>query len=321
MGPMVRDRGPPGQGQDAAPSTPPAPGRTVAAMRLLLALLLTLAALPAWAVTELKIATWNVAWFTLRAPDDRDLPRNLTPRNETDFARLRAYADRLAADVLALQEVDGPEAAARLLNPREYEFHFPDERDIQRAGFAWRRGLNVTRNPDLAGLDLRPHARFSLRRGADITVETRGGSRLRLLSVHLNAGCMEDALESSNRRECESLGQQASVLAGWIAERRRDGIPFMILGDFNRRIRRDDSFVRVLEQHGPLLRANEGVSNPCWTGERGGRPFIDHILLGGAARGWMVEGSLRVLIYAERDPAMRDRLSDHCPLSLRMRLP
>ncbi len=289
-------------------------------MHLLLVLLLIVAALPARAQTELKIATWNVAWFTLRPPTDNDLPRNLTARSATNFARLRAYAERLAADVLALQEVDGPDAAARLLNPREYEFHFPDERDIQRAGFAWRRGLHVTRNPDLAGLDLRPHARFSLRRGADITVEVAGGSRIRLLSVHLNAGCMEGALDD-RRRECDSLGQQAAVLAGWIAERRRDGVPFMILGDFNRRIGRDDPFMEVLAQHGPLLRANEGTSNPCWSGDRGGRPFIDHILLGGAARGWLLPGSLRVLVYAERDPALRDRISDHCPLSVRMRLP
>lgn len=289
-------------------------------MRWLLALFVICAALPVRAGTELKIATWNVAWFTLRGADDRDLPRDLPTRSETDFARLRAYATRLAADIVALQEVDGPEAAARLLDPREYEFHFPDERDIQRAGFAWRRGLQVTRNPDLAGLDLRPHARFSLRRGADITLEVPGGSRLRMLSVHLNAGCMEGPLDAP-RRECDSLGQQASVLAGWIAERRRDGIPFMILGDFNRRIARGDAFVAVLEQHGPLLRANEGVSNPCWAGDRGGRPFIDHILLGGAARGWMLDGSLRVLLYAERDPALRERISDHCPLSLRMRLP
>lgn len=290
-------------------------------MPAFLVLLLLLLALPARAATELKIASWNVAWFTLRPTTDTDLPRNLPHRTEADFARLRAYAERLAADVIALQEVDGPEAAARLLNPRDHEFHFPDERDIQRAGFAWRRGLRVTRNPDLAGLDLRPYARFSLRRGADITVEVQGGSRIRMLSVHLNAGCMEGPLESGRGRECDSLGQQASVLAGWIAERRREGVPFMILGDFNRRIRGDDAFMQVLSQHGPLLRANEGVSNPCWSGDRGGRPFIDHILIGGAARGWLIEGSLRVLVYAERDPALRERISDHCPLSVRMRLP
>ena len=320
MGGFFRTRAPAVKGGAGSHSTEGVAHRSVTAMRALLALLLTLLALPA-AATELKIATWNIAWFTLRPANDPDLPRNLPARTEQDFARLRAYADRLAADVIALQEVDGPQAAARLLNPRDHDFHFPDERDIQRAGFAWRRTLRVTRNPDLAGLDLRPHARFSLRRGADITVEVPGGSRLRLLSIHLNAGCMEGPLEATGRRECDSLGQQASVLAGWIAERRRERVPFKILGDINRRIARDDVFLRVLEQHGPLLRANEGVSSPCWASEGRGRPFISHILLGGAARGWLMPGSLRVMVYAERDPAMRERISDHCPVSVRMRLP
>lgn len=289
-------------------------------MRVLLALLLALAALPARANTELKIASWNIAWLTLRPPTDPDLPRNLVTRGPADFARLRAYAERLEADVIALQEVDGPEAAARVLNPRDYAFHFPDERDIQRAGFAWRRSLRVTANPDLVGLDLRPHARYSLRRGADITVEVPGGSRLRLLSVHLNAGCREGPLQP-NIRECDSLRQQAAVLAGWIAERRREGVPFMILGDFNRQIRGEDEFLGMLAQHGPLLRATEGVSNPCWAQEGRARPFIDHILIGGAARGWLVERSLRVMVYADRDPRMRELISDHCPISVRMRLP
>jgi endonuclease/exonuclease/phosphatase family metal-dependent hydrolase len=28
-----------------------------------------------------------------------------------------------------------------------------------------------------------------------------------------------------------------------------------------------------------------------------------------------------VQVYAERDPAFRERLSDHCPVSVRLRLP
>ena len=99
-------------------------------MRMLLTLLLALAAFPAQATTELKIASWNIAWLTLRPQGDRDLPRDLTLRGPADFARLRAYADRLAADIVALQEVDGPDAAARVFDPRTHEFHFPDERDI-----------------------------------------------------------------------------------------------------------------------------------------------------------------------------------------------
>jgi hypothetical protein len=130
-------------------------------MRALILLALLLMAVPAWA-QEIKLATWNIAWLTTKPAGHPDLPQNLTIRTEQDFARLRAYAERLAADVIALQEVDGPLAAARVFDATTYDFHFPVESDVQRTGFAWRKGLQVTRNPDLMALDLRPTARRSL---------------------------------------------------------------------------------------------------------------------------------------------------------------
>lgn len=286
-------------------------------MRLPLLLASLLFALPAQAA-ELKLATWNLAWLTLRTQGDPDLPRGLAVRNPGDFDLLARYAKRLDADVVALQEVDGPAAAARVFDPGTYAFFFAAEPDIQRTGFAVRRTFRATQNPDLEALDLRPKARFSLRRGTDITVETAGGA-LRLLSVHLDAGCRDAALATANR-DCESLARQAAILGGWAAERRREGIAFAILGDFNRTMAGgEDEFLRALAPAGPLLRATEGVSDPCWAGARGPRRFIDHILLGGPAPAWLLPDSLRVMVYAERDPAWRARLSDHCPLSLRLR--
>jgi endonuclease/exonuclease/phosphatase family metal-dependent hydrolase len=287
---------------------------------ILLALAFLLAALPTRA-TELKLATWNIAWLTLRPAGDPELPNGLEVRAPSDLDRLAAYARRLDADIVALQEVDGPEAAARIFDPRAYAFFFAEESDVQRSGFAVRRKLRAVRNPDLAALDVRAHARRSLRRGTDITIEAAGGDRLRLLSVHLNSGCRDGRLERPFP-ECEALAAQAEVLAGWVAARRREGAAFAILGDFNRRMTgaRDD----LLDHLGPppLLRATEGVSDPCWSGgDRGARPFIDHILLGGGAERWVQRDSLRVLVYAERDPALRPRLSDHCPVSVRLRLP
>jgi len=285
--------------------------------RLLLLALLLLLGLPA-AAAELKIAAWNIAWLTTKPASHPDLPDNLRPRSAADFARLRAYADRLAADVVALQEVDGPLAAARVFDSTRYEFHFPAETDTQRAGFAWRRGLEVTRNPDVSALDLAPNARRSLRRGADITVRAAGGPPLRLLSVHLDGGCAWGSVREPNSRDCQNLGRQAEILRDWIAARRREGIAFAILGDFNRQIGRDDEFLAVLTEAAPLTSPTEGFRNPCFARDGRRRRFIDHILLGGPARDWLVRDSFRVLLYAERDPALRDRISDHCPISVRL---
>src|SRR6187551_3047563 len=89
---------------------------------------------------ELKIATWNLEWFmapeTLRAltpactPRDapRDGARRAIPcdiahelaRSNEDVAALRRHAHTLDADVIALQEVDGADAA-RLIFP-DYDF-------------------------------------------------------------------------------------------------------------------------------------------------------------------------------------------------------
>ena len=289
-------------------------------MRALILLALMFLALPAWA-QEIKLATWNIAWLTTKPAGHPDLPRDLTTRTEPDFVRLRAYAERLAADVIALQEVDGPLAAAWVFDSTAYDFHFPAESDVQRAGFAWRKGLNVTRNPDLMALDLRPTARRSLRRGADITLHGENGARLRLLSIHLDGGCSQGSVRQPNNSDCQSLGQQAHILADWIADRRRENIPFVILGDFNRRFSRDDDVLSILNAASSMRRATEGFSNPCWSRDGQGRAFIDHILLGLRASDWLIKDSFRVLSYTERDPALRDVISDHCPISVRLRLP
>lgn len=265
---------------------------------------------------ELKIATWNLEWLTLRAAGDPALPADVRPKGEAERAILRGYADALAADVVALQEVDGPEAAATVFGGERYSFHFTRDRVVQRVGFAIRAGLRFTANPDLVALDVTPEAPFRLRSGADITLELPGG-RLRLLAVHLKAGCREDGLGRSGRPQCEQLRQQLAPLQGWIAQRRAEGVPFVLLGDFNRWMEGRDEFYAGLSRGGPLARATAGRSSPCW----GGGGFVDHIIAGGAARGWMQEGSLRVMMFREQGAAWKDRLSDHCPVSARFILP
>jgi len=281
--------------------------------RILLTLLLLLGPMDARArADELKVTTWNMEWLTTSA---EDLPEGTHPKPPEGIAALRRYALLLDADVVAFEEVDGPAVAAQVFTPGRYQIFTTADHVTQRVGFAVRRGIAVHQNPDLSALDIYPQGRHPLRSGADITLDLPSGP-LRLLAVHLKTGCHYDPL-TSPRPACRTLREQVAPLQGWIAQRRAEGAPFIVLGDFNREMNGHDDLLAALNASAPLVRATEGQASPCW----GGTSFIDHILAGGAARGWMEPGSLSVLVYRERDEASRTLLSDHCPVSVRFRLP
>ncbi len=285
-------------------------------MRLYLTLLLALLATTAARAGELKLATWNLEWLTARAAGDSALPADVRPKRPEDIDRLRRYGELLAADVVAFQEVDGPEMAARIFPPERYLVHLTGDQVVQRTGLAIRRGLSFTVNPDLTALDLYPNARFRLRSGADITLFLSSGP-LRLLAVHLKTGCREDPLFGSARPQCAMLAAQLPPLESWIAARRAEATPFVLLGDFNRWMHGRDAFWAGMNDAAPLVRATAGRSSPCW----GGGGFIDHVIAGGAAAAWMQPETLRVLVFRETGQDWKMRLSDHCPVSVRFRTP
>ena len=287
--------------------------RCVQVLGLLLALFVQPQPAPA---ADLKLATWNLEWLTARPHGDPALPKDVVPKGAADIARLARYAEILAADVVALQEVDGPEIAAVLFPSGRYHIHMTGDRVVQRVGLAVRLGLRFTANPDVVSLDTSTDGHRHLRSGADITLDLPG-ARLRILAIHLKTGCRQDPLATSSRTECATLRLQLAALEGWLAQRRSEGVPFAILGDFNRWMDNGDAFWAGLRKAAPLVRATEGAYSPCW----GGGGFIDHVIAGGPARGWLVPGSLKVLVYRETGAAMKEHLSDHCPVSALFRTP
>jgi endonuclease/exonuclease/phosphatase family metal-dependent hydrolase len=284
--------------------------------RIVLALLWLLPVAPA-AAAGLKLSTWNLEWLTERPAGDPSLPDDVSPKSQAGLARLAAYARRLDADAVGIEEVDGAAMAGRVFPADAYTVLLTDDAVVQRVGLALRRGIAFTRHPDLVALDVSPpDDPHRLRRGLDVTIGD-GPDEIRVLVVHLKSGCWDSPLNDQLRAACPLLAAQMPVIERWIADRQRDGDAFAILGDFNRRMNAGDPFYAALASAAPLTRTTAGRASPCW----GGEDFIDHILLGGPARDWLVPGSLRVLVYDEHDPAMQAVISDHCPVSVRLDLP
>ena len=289
------------------------------------------------APTGLKIATWNLEWFmapeTVRAltpactPRDapRDGARRSVPcdvahelgRSNEDIAALRRYARALDADVIALQEVDGADAA-RLVFP-DYDFCFSGRVAVQNNGFAIRRGLAHACGPDLADLSLAD----DVRRGVELELYPGTPRAMRLLSVHLKSGCARDALDST-RTSCVELRRQVPLLERWIDAQAGGHEPFAVLGDFNRDLQHEPGGTTVwadIDDADPagadlVNTADAGKFQNCMPSQTFSG-FIDYIVLGRQAARGLVPGSFGREIYRPRDAARR-KLSDHCPVFIRL---
>jgi endonuclease/exonuclease/phosphatase family metal-dependent hydrolase len=289
---------------------------------------------------EIKIATWNLEWFmkpeTVRAltpacaPRDapRDGARRGIPcdvahddaaRSGEDIAALRRYARALDADVVALQEVDGADAARLVF--RNHEFCFSGRVAVQNNGFAIRRGIPFACGADVVDLALAD----DVRRGVEVRLFPGTSAEIALLSVHLKSGCARDPLDST-RSSCRELRRQLPFLEAWIDARAAERKPFAVLGDFNRDLRQEPagvSFWRDIDDAEPpaadLVNTADGQKFENCSPAQTFTGFIDYIILGRDLAQGLVEGSFGRALYRPRDAARR-KLSDHCPVFIRLRV-
>lgn len=217
-----------------------------------------------------------------------------------------------------MQEVDTPAAAALIFPKPEYRVILTDDAIPQHVGIAVRRGIDVQINPELKALDVAPPgALHHLRGGLDVTLHDHtGGPDLRILVIHLKSGCWDRPLKERGY-SCPILREQFAILDDWVLQRQDEGVAFAVMGDFNRRLTAADPLMQELEADAPMTLTTSGRANPCW----GGNYFIDHILLGNDARQWLRADSLRVMLFHPAADEEKARLSDHCPVSVRLNLP
>lgn len=292
---------------------------------------------------RLRLATWNLG--NLHSEPGVPLRAGAVARSEADYARLREYAARLDADVIAVQEVNGP-AAAHLVFPEELyavvvsgrhredlETGRPSDRIY--TGFAVRRDrATIVAAADYADLSV-PHEGADgtvrpTRRGVDITIETPAGNRLRLLSVHLKSACHQGSLESPNSAHCATLARQRAPLEAWIDARAAEDLPFVVLGDFNRRFDvfgRDDHLWADIDDADPpgldLWRLPFREVSACFAGVSGLHhpEYIDFLVFDARARALVDEDSSFQLVYDDADEAaFGRRLSDHCAVAVDLTL-
>ena len=275
-----------------------------------------------------RIATWNLNrlhWRTGGA-----LWRGAAARSDADYDTLARYARVLDADVIAFQEVNGPRAAARVFPPRDYSLHVSGRHDPRYDdiynGFAVRKGrFDRVVKRDHEALGLGPGARYQLRWGVDLMV-SRDGRRLRLLNVHLKSRCFTKSLEKPRDRHCRTLGRQVDPLESWIDARWREGVPFVVLGDFNRAFdrhgRRDHLWRAIDDGDPPGLRLHRLPADrdppACWRGtKRHHRYPIDFFVFGTRAWKRADPASFRQIVWTDADADPRRGLpSDHCPIAV-----
>lgn len=315
------------------------------------AICITAAALPdssqAVPAGTLKLATWNLEWLIAPAtfkplkkncvPEgmsaralERRLPCDVAWRKERssrDFAVLARYAKTLDADVISLQEVEGPDAA-RLVFP-DYQFCFSQSRALQNVGFAVRTGIPFRCAPDYRPLSLDD----TVRRGAEIVLYPGEPREIHLLSVHLKSGCSTKPLNTAEK-SCNALARQAPLLEAWIDSQAAAGHLFGVLGDFNRTLLDEQGPART--PRGEPLQLwpeisdgvpaearlyNAAAGQPfrnCVTGQAHGA-YIDHIVLSRTLGRAQVPASFERVTFSAAD-ARHARLSDHCPVAIRLQI-
>jgi endonuclease/exonuclease/phosphatase family metal-dependent hydrolase len=181
-----------------------------------------------------------------------------------------------------------------------------------------------------------------VRFGMDITL-AKGDEKFRMLAVHLKSGCFEKPLDQQSvsnmasssksakkkKNACEKLSKQVEPLEAWIDQRATENVPFVVIGDFNRRFNKDIA-LNYSEEAGLWQAIDDDGSedmwaptisadSKCWGGYY--KDYIDHIVFDPKAKQRYVNGSFSQLVFdGKYSKELSRSLSDHCPISVELKL-
>jgi endonuclease/exonuclease/phosphatase family metal-dependent hydrolase len=324
------------------------------AVGVVLAAWLGLSGEPAAGGVELVLATWNIEH--LAAADGA----GCRPRTAADYQRLRGVAERLGADIIAVQEVQNAAALGRVFDPAVYDLVVSarredgrdtcrgmegERRTAQRTGFAIKRDRLARAGLDYRVLKgLRVLGADGRRWGTRILLESAGGSGpgLEIMSVHLKSGCAWNRLDRDVRRhQCRTLIRQRGILEEWIDARAEADTPFVVLGDFNRQLdqRNDHFWIDIDDGEVCNWRPDPQLGRRCTPGTERPDPDADLVLTGSGrpfphARNSRYPYAIDHIVLGGRagdwlvrgswrvlDYGDGPKLSDHHPIAVTLRMP
>jgi endonuclease/exonuclease/phosphatase family metal-dependent hydrolase len=282
---------------------------------------------PYLSAQEVRVASWNIEHLA------EHNKVGCVPRSTLDYEKLRNFSELLNADVIALQEVENTAAVERVFpksewnivlsdrpNSRSYNCRGNDQESTQqRVAVVLRKGIKYQNKGSFEELGLKMEG---LRYG--VVVEIFGDrDTINLLALHLKSGCFVDDYSTSKLRACEVLETQIETLDDWIENSIRENKKFIVLGDFNSRLTAENSMFwnKLVTMDNMPIGIQNGMQN--LTGCHPRYPdLIDHIILGPETSKLQIQNSQMVHFYSStgRHMAEEDMLSDHCPVSLVLRL-
>ena len=185
------------------------------------------------------------------------VPESLPLHTRDAFAKkvaaLTKHRAELNSDVFALQEVENEAAARRIFPEGDWHVIVTKAGIPQNIGYAVRKNgrarIQSSRQIDeLAQVDDSGHR---VRPGLEVTLEV-GGKQLVLLNVHLKASCRSQPISAPTRpgyaddrrweeiqQGCKVMRKQVPQLETWVEAQTRKNALYMIVGDWNRDLKRD----------------------------------------------------------------------------------
>lgn len=259
---------------------------------------------------EITLASWNLENFSAKKLSDPQMAKTW-----------QDYLQRINADILLVQEVNDVAALKLFLGDR-YRLYFEDRSGLQLIGLALSPKIELIQSPtSFEPLGVNPY----LRNGLEMTFRLKQ-YQIALLGVHLKSMCHEDPL-SSKKQDCITLNQQVAPLQNWVSQHKN--MPFIILGDFNRRFDKEmaqtngdylwpllyDPQARGI--NAGLVRPGRFEASAC---HKGKFPyFIDHIVMNELAAQLVGLDSFEEVLMDNHDSASsQTRLSDHCALRIKL---